>query len=253
MTTHRLVLDEGGVRHTLGSERRYFDFQEIADVELRTRLLRDPILVLVDTEEEQHVVFAGPDALEIHKVLTEHAILAAAAQRSPPQHWPRHGRPLEEWLESVSASDTYRTSGDVARRALGVLADVNAAVEDRAAAAHLLVRFAEGEDLVAAAKLFASHALPPLVVAAAQLADGGLSLTTDDGFLFLSSADRKSVDLHRRAGTTRHEEAAAEARRASKLETVARPMPVHERRTAASHGPAAYRDMSRWIGKSWGI
>lgn len=248
MAQHRLVLDEAGVRHSLGNEHRYFPFEHIADVELRTRLLRDPVLVLLDTKSEEHVVFAGPDALEIHKALAEHARTRLRA----PEHWPRHERPLEVWLESVRASNGYRTSGDLVAKALEVLADARASVEDRAGAAHVLVRFAEGDDLVAAAKLFLTRAFPPLVVAAAVLADGGFSLTKDDGWLYLSPADRKSVDLHRRHDAQRHLDAVAEARRQLRIEAPSLlPVPTHVR--AAHHAPAAYRDMTKWIGKSWGI
>jgi hypothetical protein len=266
-----VTLDEGGLRRSEGDTRDahdYLAYDGIVDVELRTRMLRSPAVLALVHGGAERIVFVGPEALEIHRALVEH--LASRRARSPtraPEAWRRMGRPLPAWLAALEARGDvgYREDGGGLALARAVLDDADADIEVRAAAAHLLVRFADDDDLAAAAKVLIARALPPLVIAAAWLAEGGPTIVTGarvaDALRFLAPEDRSAlltadlgVEAPQPPVSARHADAVAraahdiaeEARRSSSA-------PPAERGRARHGFAGADRDTSRWIGKSWGL
>jgi hypothetical protein len=266
MSRSEVSIDEGGIRLQTGAGRRYVRFADIADVELRTRMLRDPAVEVVLRSGEELSLFVGASALEIHRGLVEHL----ASQRRPTSSaalaFGRERRSLIDWLSAVSdptGSNGYREhAGGTAKLA----EDENGDVEARAAAVHVLVRLEDGDGLVRVAKLLLGRALPPIVQVAARLAPAGRAFVSE-GVLeaampFLDEADREEARSLLReptafgpAGRERDlDRAAAEARR--QLD--------EDARTRASSQPDAHgrartalamsdRDTSRWIGRSWGL
>ena len=224
MTT-QISVDEGGLRHEADGQKRYVPFSSIADVELRTRLLRDPAIVVSLTGENEHelVLFVGAAALEIHRELVGHLEARRAHEnRTAPVGWRREGRPLVEWLGAADAATDggYRDGLPLSAVAFGIAEDADANVEDRAVAIHLLVRSAEGADLVRVAKLVTSRTLPPIVQIAARLAPGGRTFVPNDvvteAASFVSpvdAADRTRTVDQAGAVSEDHVAVAAQARR----------------------------------------
>ncbi len=265
MTTTHISVDEGGLRQEEAGQKRYVPFASIADVELRTRLLRDPAIAVSLTGEKEHelVLFVGTAALEIHHELVAHLEARRAHEAmAVPVGWRRDGRPLVDWLVGAGAATDggYRDALAPNAVALRVAEDADANVEDRAVAIHLLVRSAEGGDLVRVAKLLAARSMPPIVQVAARLAPGGPAFVPDHVFTeaksFVSPVDaadpRCALD---RAGPVSedHVAAAAQARReiAQEAEHAASLPPAG--RAIRSTASAGDGDANRWIGRSWGL
>jgi hypothetical protein len=269
MSRSEVSIDEGGVRLQAGAERRYVPFADIADVELRTRMLRDPAVEVVLRSGEQLSLFVGASALEIHGGLVEHMAGQRRATSATARGFGRDRRSLIDWLSAVSdsaVSSGYREAAGGTASPFEVAEDENGDVEARAAAIHVLARLADGDELVRVAKLLLGRTLPPIVQVAARLAPGGWAFVSD-GVLdaampFLDAADREEARSLLRepvpfgpAGPERDlGHAAAEARRQLDEDARARtssPPDAHGRaRTALSMSD---RDTSRWIGRSWGL
>ncbi len=262
MSGVQVTIDEGGIRHEARDERRYVPFAEIEDVELRTRLLREPVVSVMLSAGEELTLLTGSSALEIHRGLAEHLASRRRGPHIAPPEWKRAGRAITEWLGAIEASTLggYRDSAAACAIALGVAEDADADVEDRAAAVHLLLRIAEGKDLVRAMKVVVGRELPPITQIAARLASGGSSFVADDvaaeAASFLASRDR--ADL--RAALTQTN-SATEAQLAA-IDEARKELADEARRSTTSHADSGGRtrhgsaggdrDMSRWIGKSWG-
>ncbi len=248
--------DEGGVRQVDGEHRAYFPFAAMSGVELKSRTLRHPAVVALDSAGGSTVLFAGPEALEVHRALLEHLeVRRGRVAAAGPAHWGRGDRELEVWLADVRSPDvgTYR-DGSLVPIALAVFEDADADIESRAAAAHVLVTRAGGGDLVRVAKTLAARPLPPLVQVAACLAEGGADLVSEDVFTeaaaFLGDKDRASARSVPMVRSERHTAAAAQARK-ELADTVPHRGVTPQRHHRKAAG--ADRDASRWIGKSWGL
>jgi hypothetical protein len=257
----QITLDEGGARCVDGAARSYLPFAVMADVELETRLLRAPAVVVVLTSDERRTLFVGEDSLEIHRGLVEHLAALRRHGPTPAPAWERAGRSLGAWLSAVG-SDTehgYRDAADRSMRALAILDDAQGNIDARAAAAHLLVRTAEAQVLLHTAKVVVGRPLPPIVFVAARL--GHAAMVDDDTFrdamTFIDAPDRdEASEVSADQGATRsprHDEAVAEARRELAEEALRAPPGTRVPGSSRSEVAGASRDISRWIGKSWGL
>lgn len=256
----QISLDEGGARCVDGESRRYVPFSDVADVGLETRAFRRPVVVVTLRSGERVRLFAGAEALEIHRALVESlATRASRSEAEAPPEWRRDGRKLGEWLASVRVLEPgvgYRSAADPLARALAILGDASAAVDARAAAAHVAVRAEDEAALLACAKILAGRALPPLVVVAARAGEPAMmdDEALRDALSFLDDADRREAEaVLVGAASARHAAVMLEARRQLAEEALKAPpgtsAPGRTRREAAGTS----RDASRWIGKNWGL
>ena len=261
----QISIDEGGLRQEDGDERSYLPFAQIADVELRTRIFRAPSLGILMTSGEERTLLAGAAALDIHRALAEHL----GARRERARHaarWPRMGRSIAAWLAELDDATEAGYRDDAQSRAtlLAVAEDADAEIEERAAALHLLLRVAEGADLIRAAKVVLGRVVHPIVQVVVRLSPGGASFLSDavalEAAAFLDGGD---LDEVQRAVASSGPPASRE-----QLDAIAaakRELAEEVRRTSTAppgaggrsrHGSGAAmsdRDTSRWIGRSWGL
>jgi hypothetical protein len=263
----QISIDEGGLRQEEDDERRYLPFAQIADVELRTRIFRAPSISIHLTSGEERTLLAGAAALDIHRALAEH--LGGRPERArETARWPRGGRSVLSWIAELddAADAGYRDGAQSLVTLFAVAEDADAFIDERAAALHLLLRVAEGADLIRTAKIVLGRVLPPIVQVVVRLSPGGASLVTDEVALeaasFLEQTDREEVRTVLASSVF-----PASAEQLAAIAAAMVELADETRRTASAppgtgsrsrHGTGAGavmsdRDTSRWIGRSWGL
>jgi hypothetical protein len=262
-----VLLDEGGLRCASGEAQGFYvPFATIADAALDKDLRGRMVLVLASHEGKvARLPLATASPFDLHRVVsTRLAELTAApperaARTEVPSALSRGGRPLDEWLADVGrlGRGGYRDGAADTARLASLLDDEHADVDARAAAGFALVAGAEGAELVATARAFLEHALPPLVLAAARLAPGGAAIVDDAVTagvkVYLDARDAEAVDA---APRDRSREAlVADALGRARDAILAEPEPAATHRAAPgrrSHQAASIA-AGVWVGRTWGI
>ncbi len=171
-----VLVDEGGIRHSVEGIHRYLPFVTIANVTPYPRALaRDLLGVTTDAEYIEVTAPMGADGKQLALDILERSRRARATQAAARA---RRGQ-LASWVATVAAKstqhDAYRACSVDADELERVFANPAEENEARAAAAHALL--ARDRAAVVAPRI--TRLSPPLVVAAVRLAKDGASIVTD--------------------------------------------------------------------------
>jgi hypothetical protein len=175
----RVTADEGGLRFDgpFRLWRRYRAFSEISRLDVsagQVRAFGEKGELLESWGLANYATLAT-----VYAMLSDRVDQHRSRSENSDDMFARGGRGLRQWLNVIAdtvrrseASGAYRTAGIDLDRAATVVADPNASIEARAGAAHALLSSRERRYRVAAANALGEDS-PPLVVAAAALAEGG--------------------------------------------------------------------------------
>lgn len=260
----KLSLDEGGLRCLTDDGGVYLPFDLVADVEVRTHLLRATSLVLVGTHGERREIHVeGQVATVAQRAILEALIGRRIDRRASIAVLNRGSLPLVEWLRAAAGDRAgYRDGVLDLDLVLAAFEDARTAQDERAASAFVLLERAEESELTRVMAVFLERLVPPIVIVAARMARGGEALVPDDvladACIFLGDQDRAALDeaIRTPSSTADIERVRQSLQRAGELLRARRvdekPAPEHKLR-GVMRGTHAALQPARWIGRSWGI
>ncbi|MBX3226363.1 MAG: hypothetical protein KIT84_44570 [Labilithrix sp.] len=237
-----VAVDEGGVRLTRArGPSVYVPFAEIEAATVVERL-GGGALRLERAGGARCVVRASPRVMA--SIMHDVEVWRVAERPAPIAALARADRDFVGWLRRIARRrvEGYRSASLDAGALVAILDDARADIEQRAAAAHVLLSTDDDGDVVAVVRAL-RRALPPAVVAAVWLGPGGDVLVTDaardQAVALLPRVDRASV-----LAAAPARDPATRARAASALEAVGRETSVRERaaaRPVRAAGTSKYR------------
>jgi len=250
-------VDEGGLRCEWASRSAYVPLDAIVDVDVERTFFGGARLVVAAKDAKLR--------LEVENCVAVQGLVLLALQearqgeRLSEPRLARDGRGVEAWLRDVAAHarGTYR---EAPLDLVAVLSAPHAPAEERAAAAHALLEVGDDSQLREVARVFVTHALPPIVLAAAHVARGGGALVPDDVARemsrFLARDDAEAFDavvVDADADQERRVAAAFEHAKAEALERARREdPPAGNSRWRRLSSPTTGGD-TRWVGKTWAL
>jgi hypothetical protein len=189
----RSQLDEGGIRlNRLGGFKcAYLPFHEISEVSID-----DTSVTARDSDGRSLATWNLPNLEERSRLYADLTERVLRKEHHAPSDSSRNERSLEEWLgaldemSSLAERGPYRGSGFAVEDNLEVVANPNAPVDARAAAAYLLLK-SDNPSLIAQVGRIASAESPPLVLALCALASPSFLHLAEPIVRYLSAADSR--------------------------------------------------------------